>query len=80
MKPQKTLTIEGRRYRITVRAWDALLQVEGPGLVVGCVLPAGVRLDSSDLREQVIEALSRAKANSRAAAEAVCDLWKKDTN
>ncbi len=66
----KTLTIAGKRYRLTTRSYDALIAVTGPG-VYHVPLPEGVSLDSPDLRERVVELVERQRENHRRAGEYV---------
>jgi hypothetical protein len=65
----KTLTLAGKKYRLTTRSYDDFLDVQGPGIVGGLVLPAGVTLDSPDLRQQLAGAVADYHERRRSASE-----------
>jgi hypothetical protein len=65
----KTLTLAGKKYRLTTRTYDDRLDLNGPGIVGGIVLPAGVTLEGPELREQVAQAVADYHERRRAASE-----------
>lgn len=67
----KTLTINRKKYHLSIRSWDGRIEMRGPGLLVGVVLPEGTTLDSLDIREQAIAAIERDRQCSAAAREVV---------
>ena len=67
----RTMTIHGKRYRVRTRSYDSCLELRGPGLLGGISLPAGLTLDSPDLRERITEAVERHRENRRAASEMI---------
>lgn len=67
----KTLTLDGRKYRLTV-SYTGRVMVEGPGVLRGCcLLPDGVGLGSDGLRAAAIAAVADYRARHKAAGEAV---------
>jgi hypothetical protein len=67
MRPRKHLTLGGRRYRLSVRPFDGLVEARG-GLLAGeVVLTVGVGLDSPRLRDHLAEAVEEHLAAVRAA-------------
>ena len=75
----KKITIDGRTYTLSVRSYDGLIAVKGTGIVGGIVLPDGVTLESSDLREQVRDGVAANRESARAAALVVQDRIKTGT-
>jgi hypothetical protein len=67
----KTLTIDGRRYRLHMETHYGRVIVRGKGLLVGVYLPEGVTLDSPDLRECVAAAIAADRECARRARETV---------
>jgi hypothetical protein len=65
----KTLTIAGKKYRLSTRTYDDYIDLNGPGIVGGICLPAGVTLDSPDLREMVAQAVADYWERHRRASE-----------
>lgn len=65
----KTITLGGKKYRLTVRPYDCLIDISGGGIVPAVTLPAGVTLDSPRLREEVAAAVRRHWENRTSASE-----------
>lgn len=71
----KTLTIDGKRYRVATRSYDDCLSLHGHD--VNVCLPEGTTIDSSNLREVVIAAISRDRANREAATKYIQESLRK---
>lgn len=67
----KSLTVAGKRYRLSTRSYDAHVELRGPGIRPWITLPAGVTLDSPDLRVQVLQAIERDRKCRKNASECV---------
>ena len=65
----RTLTLAGKKYRLSTRSYDGRVQMAGPGVLSHICLPEGVTLDSPDLRGIAQAALERDRECRRAAAE-----------
>ncbi len=65
-------TVDCVTYRLSTRSYDDYVQVDGPGILRGCcILPAGVRLDSLDLRDQIRAAVAAYRQRRAEAARMV---------
>lgn len=67
----KRLTIYGQTYRLRDSTYDEFVRVDGPGVVGGIVLPSGVSLDSSDLRDHLKRSLAEYRESRRRASDVV---------
>lgn len=74
--PEKKLTIAGKRYTVRTRGHDSNLDLSGPGIVGGWVLPLGTTLDQPDLRAVVVAALAQYRANKKSASEYIQSMMR----
>jgi hypothetical protein len=66
----KTITLEGRRYRLTSHYGRTYL--EGPGLIARlCILAEGVTQDDPDIRRHAADALAAYRERHKRAQESV---------
>lgn len=79
MKTERRITIDGRRYTVRTRSYDSFLNVVGPGIVGGFVLPAGTAIDADDLPKKVRSAIESYRERHKAASEAVQRRVQDDT-
>jgi len=67
----KTLTLNGKRYRLSLApstAGDVRVWVRGPGILSCVPLPPGITLASPDLRQQLARTLATYREMRAAAA------------
>ena len=74
----KRVAINGVRYRLGVR-YDGRVEILGPYVRGGWVLPEGVTLDSPDLRDQVAAAMDRYRQHRRELAEFITERVRSGT-
>lgn len=67
----KRITLDKVTYTLTVRSYDGLVAVKGPGLVGGIVLPQGVTLESADLRDHLRAGVAAYRERARTASEQI---------
>ena len=67
----KIITIRGKKYRLTTRSYDSLIEVNGKGIIGGILLPEGMTMDSPNLRECVIKELLAYLERHRKASEMI---------
>lgn len=73
----KSVTINGRRYRLSTRSWDDHIALRGSG--INTLLPAGTTLDSRGLRQIVEATIDRYREARREASEMIRDRVRNGT-
>ena len=66
----RTITIAGRRYKVSTRSYDDCLYVTGKGLVGGLTLD-GISISSPDLRGYLMAGIAEYRKRSKAASEMI---------
>lgn len=75
----KTVTVGGKRYRVTTRRDPTLLDVAGPGIVASIAMPYVPLSDAKALKQAVSDAVERDRQNHARATAAVVQRVKDGT-
>lgn len=59
----KTITVDGKRYRLSLSKWHNRVEIAGPGLLIPACLPEGVTLETQ--RPVLLDACRVAIAEAR---------------
>jgi hypothetical protein len=69
MTHERTIKIQGQKYRLYSVSYAATIYLAGPGLTTKVPLPQGVGIWSDNIREAIVKAVAVQKECSRKACE-----------